>query len=400
MKIGFFTDGYLPQINGVAISVETSAKALKKLGHEVYIVAPKYPAYKDEKNVIRIPSLQLTKQPDYRLATFLPNRAIIAASRIDFDIIHGHSGGPITLLGWEVSRLKRVPFVVTYHTLWNQYTHYILRGKVIRPRMAEIASRIFGNLCDMLIVPTKKVEKELQDYGIDKPILVIPNGIETERFHNHEKGYLHQLLKLSPEKKILLYVGRIGKEKSIDFLIRSFKDIVSQDAQTVLVVVGDGTDSERKRLLQIADDCGVKERLYFTGFVKQHLIPKVYADGEIFLFSSTSETQGMVIIEAMASGLPVVSVYDDAYVELVKNGKTGYLVKGKEDAFAQAVNLLLQDDKKRKMMGTNAQKKAQDYSVLEIAKSLEKTYSDLIKKNSKNIDFPFRRLKKYLLQLE
>ncbi len=400
MKIGFFTDGYLPQINGVAVSVESSAKALEKLGHEVYIVAPKYPGYKDEKNVIRIPSLQLTKQPDYRLATFLPNRALIAASRIDFDIIHGHSGGPITLLGWEVSRLKRVPFVVTYHTLWNQYTHYILRGKVIRPRMAEIASRIFGNLCDMLIVPTRKVEKELQDYGIDKPIHVIPNGIETERFHNQEKGYLHQLLNLSSEKKVLLYVGRIGKEKSIDFLIRSFKDIALKDSTAVFVIVGDGTDSERKRLLHIAEECGVNEKVFFTGFVKQHLIPKVYADGDVFLFASTSETQGMVILEAMASGLPVVSIYDDAYVEIVKNGKTGYLVSGKEEKFAQAVNLLLQNEKKRKIMGVNAQKKAQNYSVMEIAKRLEKTYSDLIKKNSKNIDFPFRRLKKYLLQFE
>lgn len=395
MKIGFFTDGYLPQINGVAISVATCAKALEALGHEVYVVAPKYPGYKDEKNVIRIPSMQVVKEPDYRLATFLPNKPLLTASRIDFDIIHGHSGGPITLLGWEVSRLKRVPFVVTYHTLWNQYTHYILRGKVIRPRMAEIASRIFGNLCDTLIVPTVKVEKELLDYGIDKPILVIPNGIQVERFRDIEKGFLRKKLNLSPSAKILLYVGRLGKEKSIDFLIESFAFIAQSQPDAVLVIVGDGP--ELKVLKPLVAKLSLQEKVFFAGFIPQESIPLVYADAELFLFASQSETQGMVLLEAMASGLPVVTLFDDAYSEIIDDKKNGVFVRGNVKDFAKEVDFLLGNDKKRREMSEKAREKAEIFSVMTIAKSLEKTYSDLIKKNSKKIDLPFKSLTKYLL---
>src|SRR3989344_5529821 len=143
MRIGFFTDGFLPQPNGVATSVFESAKELERRGHEVIIVAPRFPGFFDDNpNVIRLTSVRVVKQPETRLALHLPDKSLRRVMSMDFDIIHGHSGGPVTLIGWEIARAKKIPFVVTYHTLWNRYTHYILKGKVVTPKMVEKVTKI------------------------------------------------------------------------------------------------------------------------------------------------------------------------------------------------------------------------------------------------------------------
>lgn len=398
MKIGFFTDGYLPQVNGVAVSVAACARALEKRGHEVYIIAPSYPRYKDKKRVIRINSITYPENPEIRLATFLPGKSLLSASRVDFDIVHGHSGGPVTLLGWEVAKLKRVPFVVTYHTLWNQYTHYILKGRVIKPKMAEVASKIFGNLCDTLIVPTKKVRSELVSYGIDKPIEVIPNGIQLDAFLTAKQGWLRKKYHIPENKHILLYVGRMAKEKSIDYLIRSFSEVHKKDKDSILVLVGDGP--ETSHLKELATRSGVEDSVIFTGYVDQKKIPLVYADADIFVFASQSETQGMVILEAFASGTPVVAVQDDAFTDVITNGKDGLLVKGSPRVFANAVLDLLNDTKKMEQIKDEMKKEMGIYSADKVAERLENLYKDLVTKNSKKIDFPFRNLTKYLLSHE
>jgi len=192
MRIGFFTDGFLPQPNGVATSVFESAKELKRRGHEVFIIAPKYPGYRDAENVIRLTSVKIYKEPELRVALNLPDKNLRKILSMDFDVIHGHSGGPITFLGREIARVKKVPFVVTYHTLWSHYTHYFFKGKIVTPKLMERATKLFGNGCDYLIAPTERVEKELKTYGIKKPIAIIPSGIDTEKFLNAEPGALRK----------------------------------------------------------------------------------------------------------------------------------------------------------------------------------------------------------------
>lgn len=398
MKIGFFTDGYFPQLNGVAISVDACAKALEKRGHEVYIVAPKYPGVKDEKNVIRITSIKYPENPEIRLATFLPGKSLLLASKVDFDIIHGHSGGPLTLLGWEVAKLKRIPFVVTYHTLWNHYMHYILKGKIIRPKMAEIASKIFGNLCDTLVVPTKKVKEELLSYGVDKPIEIISNGIELSHFKSGDKLWLRKQFEIASDSKILLYVGRLGKEKSVDYLLRFFAKLQKELPKTTFVIVGDGT--EKTKLRELAKKLKIDKKVIFAGPINPSVLPNVYSGADVFVFASKTETQGIVILEAMASGLPVVTIYDDAYTDIITDGVTGLLVKGSPSLFAKRVSSLLQNPQLQQTLSANARKIVDAYSVHTIAVQLEALYQDLIIKNAKKIDFPFRTLSKYLLSIE
>ncbi len=380
MRIGFFTDGFLPQPNGVAISVFESAKELQARGHEVFIIAPKYPGYVDrEANVIRLSSVKIIKQPETRLAPSLPDKYLRRVLSMDFDIIHGHSGGPITLLGWEIARTRKIPFVVTYHTLWSRYTHYFFKGKIVTPRLMERATKLFGNRVDYLIAPTARVEKELRSYGVKKPIAVVPSGIDTDRFKQEGSGLLRKKLGLR-NQPILLFVGRLGREKSIDFIIKSFSQVHKKAASANLVLIGDGP--ERKKLASLAKRLGIAKNIHFVTHVKNEEIHKAYHDATVFVFSSTTETQGLVVLEALSSGVPVVAIDDPAY-ECVENGKNGFLVKRDKSEFALKILSIIENKELRANLSKNALETAKKFSVKSMVSSLERVYLSLIEKYNK-----------------
>lgn len=379
MKIGFFTDGYLPQLNGVATSVDNSSQALRKRGQEVYVIAAKYPNLKENnKYTIRLNSISLIKEWNLRIATHLPEKALYNISKIDFDVIHGHSGGPVTFLGFEYAKLKKVPYVFTYHTLLNKYTHYFLRGMVIKPKVAEIASKIFCNHCDYIVAPTQGIKKELISYGVTKPIVVIPSGIDVKKFDIKEKGFLRKKLGLRQNQKIVLYVGRFAKEKSIDFLINSFAIVAKKDKNCVFVFVGEGTEKEKKHLKELIKKLKLEKRIYFAGAFSQDDIAKVYNDGYVFVFASDSETQGMVILESIASGLPVVAVSDKALIGVIKSGGNGIITKRDIDDFAKQVIMILGKPGLREKLSENAKETAKKFSVEKNAAELEKLYTSLL----------------------
>lgn len=380
MKIGFFTDSYLPQLDGVATSVTACAEELERRGHKVSIIAPKKPGYKDKKkNVIRLRSVKVHSEPEFRMALQIPETSLLRALRIDYDIIHGHSGGPVTFLGWQIAKVKGVPYVVTYHTLWNRYTHYFLKGKVLRPRLFEVFSRVFGNVSNGIFAPTVRVKEELLSYGVKKPIYVLPSGIDTAKFKNAKRGYLRKQLKLSKKQKVLLYVGRLGKEKSVEFLVRAFQIIHAEDPETVLVLVGDG--GEKKRLLQLVTKLNLDGAVVFYGSVQHADIPRFYKDADIFVFASQTETQGMVIHEAFASGIPVVAVKDSAFSGVVVDHKNGFLVRKNLKEFADRVLLILSDSDMRSEFGRNALITAERFSLKAIVDELERRYKEVLAKS-------------------
>ncbi|OGH12350.1 MAG: hypothetical protein A2776_02565 [Candidatus Levybacteria bacterium RIFCSPHIGHO2_01_FULL_40_10] len=379
MRIGFFTDGFLPQANGVAASVFETAKELEKRGHEVVIIAPNYPGYIDKSlNVIRLTSLKINKVPEIRLAINLPDKTLRKIIAMDFDVIHGHSGGTITLLGTEIARSKKIPSLLTYHTLWNRYTHYFMQGKVVKPKMMENISKIVGNRVDYIIAPTKRVEKELRQYGVKKPIKVVPSGINIEKFANGKSGYLRSLLKIENDP-ILLYVGRLAKEKSVDFIIKAFKRVIENESKAHLVLVGDGPD--RKELEALAKRLGVAASTHFLGELELESMHEVYKDATVFVFSSTSETQGMVVPEALASGVPVVAIDDPAY-ECIENGKNGYLVPDIAE-FALKCLSIIENKELRHEMSKNAVITSQKLSVSTTVDSLEPVYFELLDRYNK-----------------
>ena len=379
MKVGIFTDSYSPLTNGVTISTQSTVDAIRKLGHDVYVIAPSHPRHKDtEQKIYRLASVEFFT-PDARWAMQLPQKSLLEAVRIDFDVIHGHSGGPISLLGWELAQVKGIPFVYTYHTLWSKYTHYVMQGKLISPRMVEASSKITGNLCDFIIAPTERVKKELVSYGIHRDIKVLPTGIDLASYAKVPKGYIREKLGIAKNAKILLSVSRLGKEKSVDFLLHSFVRIHAKHPNTVLVLAGSGP--ERRSLRKLAKDLGIQDSVYFLGVIRHTVIPKVYADADIFVFASQTETQGMVILEAIATGLPVVVVQDAAYKGFVLNNKNGFSVRKNYDSFAAAVDKLLTDKNLYTAFSKHAKETASKYSIDATAKYLEQVYNRLIKQH-------------------
>lgn len=380
MKIGFFTDGYLPQTNGVTTSVYESAKELRRRGHEVFIIAPKYPGYVDsDKNVIRLTSVEVNKKPEIRLSLNLPDKSLRRVLSLDLDIIHGHSGGTITLLGWEAASLKSIPFIATYHTLWNRYTHYFMKGKVVKPKMMEQVTKIFGNRINALIAPTKRVEEELRRYGVKKPITVIPSGIDVGKFRSAEKGFLRKKTGIM-DGPLVLFVGRLGKEKSVDFLIKSFAKVLKEVPSSHFLIVGDGV--EKNRLKALSSRLKLGESVRFLGEFDQAEMHKVYKDSDVFVFASTTETQGLIVPEALASGVPVVVVKDPAY-EAIENGKNGFMVEKNEKDFAEKITLLLKDHKKREQMSKNAAETAKSFDVSLMVDKMEEAYYKIIDQNNK-----------------
>ncbi|OGH19224.1 MAG: hypothetical protein A3D74_04970 [Candidatus Levybacteria bacterium RIFCSPHIGHO2_02_FULL_37_13] len=377
MRIGFFTDAYFPQVNGVVTSVYETAKELRNRGHDVVIIAPSYPNYKDKKeeNVLRLSSIPVHKKLNIRIATHFPDRNLLRLYKEKFDIVHSHGGGMISLLGLEIAKLKKIPSVFTYHTLWNKYTHYFLKG-IVKPKVVEKVSRILCNRFTAIIAPTDSIKNELISYGIKKPIFVVPSGVDFKKFKVKNTVFLRKKLKLKSKNKILLFIGRLGKEKSIDFLVEAFALIAKEDKDTVLVIVGEG--EEKKNLESFGRLLGIGNKVYFAGNIDFGDMPFVYKDADLLLFSSKTETQGLVILEALAGGLPVIAVKDAVYKGIIKDNINGILVNNSPKEFSKACLKLLKKPLDKKSFLENSVKSVKEFSISTTAKTLEKLYEKLI----------------------
>lgn len=385
MRIAFFTDTYYPDLNGVSVSVSNFAKKLRKRGHTVYIFAPKIAGkYKDkDKHLIRLPSFKILSkvEPQIYTPTIWPNKEFREMFTEGFDIIHAHGNGPYSLLGYSIAKIKRVPFVMTFHTIHTHYTHYIFNGKLITPKMVSIGLKTFAHRCALVITPSDKMKKELVSYGVKKQIHVIPNFLEQNRFKKNKKGYLHKLLSLSQDTPIILTVGRIGKEKNIDFILKVFRQVCKTDNKSHLVIVGKGPESDN--LLTLSKKLGIEKRVHFTGVIEYEFMPLTYKDATIFIFASYTETQGMCVLEASASGIPLVINNDEAFKGMVEDNENGYVLPLNIAKFSEKINYLLQNNNIREKMGKKATIIAsKNFDAGKITKDLIEVYFKVLNKNS------------------
>lgn len=392
MKIAFFTDTYFPQLNGVTVSVDNFSKELQKKGHTVYIFAPKIRGYTGQNNnVYRVNSFKVVdSQPEIRVPILIPNRNLRQIFKLGFDIVHAHGNGPFSVLGYQTAIVKRIPFVLTFHTIQTKYAHYFLNGKIIRPRTIAAGLRIFASVCDGVVVPSNKMRKELIGYGIKKDIKILPSFIETSRFQRNEKGYLHKKLNIPETHKILLSVGRLGKEKSFDFLIEMFKYVVKNEPQTHLVIVGQG--QEELNLRKLVKKLALEKSVHFTGKLDNKVVPSSYSDADIFVFASSSETQGLTVLEAAASGLPLVVVDDPAFSNIALENRNALKSPLNQKIFALSVIRLLSQPEIRKKFGENSVKiVAENFQSGRLTEELLDYYEKIIqsRKNRKRI---FRKI--------
>ena len=353
MKIGIFADIYYPYLNGATIAVENLINELRKKGHTVYLFVPQVKDYKDtDPDIFRLSSAGLIfSTPEIRLPIPIPNKNLRKVFALDLDLIHAHGAGPFSLLGYQVAKIKGVPFILTFHGMLTEYTHYILRGKIIKPATAVTLSRLFGNIVDGITTPSEKMKNLLIGYGVKKPIEVIPNIVDISNFDIPKTTFLQEKLHLSKNTPLILTVGRLGKEKNFGFIIEMFKKLAQKEKTSHLVFVGQGP--EKESLMKLSGEL-LNKRIHFANQIDVKFMPLIYASAAIFVFSSTTEVHPMAVLEAASAGLPLVLADDSAYKNIIVDGVNGFSVPENSDIFAEKLKNLLQDKDLMKKFGTNS----------------------------------------------
>ncbi len=329
MKIGIFTDTYYPQVNGVVSSVCTLEKELTALGHDVYIFTvanSAVPRSKIDKNVYRLPSMPLFFVKPHRLAFHYSPRLLFKMRKLRLDIVHTQTEFALGFFGKLVARVFKLPLVHTYHTMYEDYVHYIGNGHFITPKLAQRFSRFFCNHSNAVIAPAEKTQVCLLEYGVKKPIHIIPTGIDfspfsSDKYSTEDILETKKELGLNPDDPVVLFVGRLAKEKSIEVLINQMPALLEMLPNCKLVIIGDGPI--RATLESLAQELGVSDSVIFAGQKPWEYIGKYYAVGDVFTTASTSETQGLTYIEAMAAKIPVVAKRDQSVKDIITDGETG-----------------------------------------------------------------------------
>lgn len=386
MRIGFFTDSYFPQIHGVSTSIKTLKDELEKMGHEVYIITVNVKDYKEkEKNIIRLNSIAIKRFDQMRLLMPSANAMLNRFKKYNFDIIHTHTEFLIGILGKRVAKRYNIKHVHTYHTLYEYYTHYIYNKKFafdstnrILKKSIALYSKLYMKNADLIIAPSIKTKNVLKNYNIKENIIVQPTGINLLQFENKidslELEEVRKKYNLKKTNKHILVLGRISIEKSIDFIIDSFKEYLNNSNNLKLLIVGDGP--HKSELEKYVEDNNIKNIL-FTGRVKYEDVKYFYNISDVFISASKSETQGLTIIEAIASNTDIILYNDENITDLVIDNKSGRLFNNKKELL-DAFNDFLNDKEKNEYLKSNAKEKLKEFSKEVFAENIENYYLNLL----------------------
>ena len=358
MRIALFTNNYLPFCGGVTISVETLRLGLESSGHEAWVFGPRLTGAEDVSvKVVRYPSIPVATYPEFALAVPYSRRIDRLVTALDFDVIHAHHPFLLGPAARRLARRNRRPLVFTYHTRYEKYAHYVPLPLGLVQAAALRISAGFAAQADAVLAPSAVIRDELHARGVRTPIAVVPTGVDLERFRPGDRAAARRSLGVGPAAPLVLYVGRLDREKSVDRVLAAFERVASTLTAAQLVLVGQGTETERLR--RIARALPVAERIRFLGLRPHHSLAECYQAADVFLFASETETQGLVLAEAAACGLPAVAVDAPGCDEVVRDGDTGILTKGDPAALAEAVIGLLLDPERRRAMARRAREIAE-----------------------------------------
>ncbi|WHO86074.1 glycosyltransferase family 4 protein [Limosilactobacillus oris] len=340
MNIGLFTDTYFPQVSGVATSIKTLRDELTAQGHHVYIFTTTDPKAKEddvEAGIYRFPSIPFVSFTERRIAVRGAFRAVRLAKKFQLDVVHNQTEFALGMIGKVVAHELNIPCLHTYHTMYQDYLHYIANGHIVKPKNVASYARLYMKNMDGIVAPSKRVLDTLRSYGIQAPIRIIPTGINLRVYQQwdspEQRAALRKKYGYSPETPVLLSLSRLAYEKNIHALIEAMPDILVQDPATQLLIVGDGP--ARATLERQVRQMGLTDHVQFAGEVKNEEVHHYYQMADVFVSASDSESQGLTYDEALASDLPIVvmrSVYTDELIDDPAIGvsfqKRADLVKG------------------------------------------------------------------------
>lgn len=388
MRIGLFSETYPPEINGVATATRSLYDAFKRNGHEVYVITTnpfgKKIEFRDD--ILRIPGITLKFLYSYKMAGFINPKATKIIKKLRLDIIHVQTEAGIGIYGRLLANKLNIPLVYTYHTMYVDYTYYVTKG-VMDPAAKGIVKKwtkaVSTNVTEMT-TPSLKTKTALREYGVDRYISVIPNGIDLEMFEekNIDQAFIREFKKKYrlEGKYLLLSLGRIAKEKAIDALLYGYAEYLKNPSlkNTVLLIVGDGPD--KSNLEKLALELKITDHVIFVGKVPHEQVPYFYAMSNLYLSASTSETQGLTFIEAIAAKTLVFCKYDENLEEVIKEGKTGYFFYDLR-SFDQKLRLILSmNEEERKQIIENAYAENQRYSIDAFYENMLEVYHRAIRK--------------------
>lgn len=396
MRIGLFTDSYPPYINGVATSVYNLREALIKMGHVVYIVTVNDSivkhVYDKEEKILKIPGIPVGIY-NYRLSEIYPISTIKKIKSWNLDVIHSQTEFAIGTFARIFGKQYGIPVVHTYHTMYEDYVHYITKGYFTKPgiKLVEYLTKFY---CDKtvteLIVPTKKAYDLFKEkYKVDRNIHIIPTGIEISRFYKENSKIqdiinLKRKLNINDTDFVILFVGRLAEEKDVEFLLESHEEIIKKHNNAKLLIVGDGPDINKYKELSIKYK--IDNNTIFTGKVPWDDMPKYYQIADVFATASRSETQGLTVVEAMAAEIPVVCVDDDSFKIVVIDDLNGKLFKNKKE-YVKIIDELIKDNKLLLRLGTQARISAEPYSSKYFAERVLEVYKKAVGPNHKKKGF-------------
>ncbi|ABO50325.1 1,2-diacylglycerol 3-glucosyltransferase [Desulforamulus reducens MI-1] len=375
MRIGIFTDSYKPYISGVVRSIELFTSEFEQMGHEVIIFSPNYPGVEKEKNVYRFPSVPSLAHDDFYLALPFSWGLKNFIKEKPLDIVHVHSPFILGRLGARLAKRMGIPLVFTYHTLYDQYTHYVPLGKDFSKQITRKMCVNFCNRCHLVITPTEIISHHIKNMGVTSPVNWLPTGIDLSEFSNSDRHWLKNTYKINPHDIVMLFVGRAGKEKNIPFIIKSFSLVHKQHPHTKLFLVGEGPELDN--LKNLVKSLQLEDSVIWTGKLQREELIKAYCGADLFVFGSLTETQGLVIAEAKAAGLPVIAVDAFGVSNMVSHEEDGFLVQPDIQMFYQKITQLINNPDLRRKMSTNALRNVQKISSHQCAKKLENYYNEL-----------------------
>jgi len=384
MNICMFTNTYLPHVGGVANSVHTFAADLRRSGNRVLIIAPVYPGSdeydKDKKDddILRVPAIKEFNGSDFSMRIPIPFYINEKIDLFEPDVIHSHHPYMMGDAAFRTARRKGLPLVFTHHTRYEEYVHHVALDSNAFQTFAINLSTQYANLCDRIIAPSGSIAQLLKKRGVQKDIHVIPTGVDTDRFKKGDKKAFCRARNISEDAFIIGHVGRLAPEKSLEYLAKAVAEAVKTEPDAVFMVVGEGPS--QTDILNIFKKNNLDQQLIFTGSLQGQKLADAYHAMDVFAFASLSETQGMVLTEAMVAGVPVIARDAPGVREVLKNDENGIMVSGEasEDEFASALESVLKQPEKLSGWRLDTIATANDFSREKSAEQLQDLYRSAI----------------------